>query len=32
MNGAKASLQRIVKQYPNTSAAQTAKDRLKLLQ
>lgn len=29
--GAKASLQRIVNEYPDTSAAQTAKDRLKLL-
>jgi len=29
--GAKASLQEIVKSYPKTSAAETAKDRLKLL-
>lgn len=30
-NGAKASLQRITKDYPNTSAAKTAAERLKLL-
>lgn len=29
--GAKSSLQRIVNEYPDTSAAQTAQDRLKLL-
>jgi len=32
MAGAKASLQKIVKDYPQTSAAETAKSRLKLLQ
>ena len=32
MAGAKASLQKIVKDYPSTSAAETAKSRLKLLQ
>lgn len=31
LTGAKSTLQRIVKDYPDTSAAQTAKDRLKLL-
>lgn len=30
--GAKASLQKIVKEYPNTSAAETAKSRLQLIQ
>lgn len=32
LNGARASLQRIVKEYPDTHAAETAKNRLKLLQ
>ncbi len=32
MAGAKASLQRIVKDYPQANAAETAKSRLKLLQ
>lgn len=31
LSGAKSSLQRIVNEYPDTSAAQTATDRLKLL-
>jgi len=31
LNGARASLQRIVKEYPDTHAAETAKSRLKLL-
>lgn len=32
LQGARASLQRIVKEYPDTHAAETAKSRLKLLQ
>jgi len=32
LDGARASLQRIVSEYPNTSAAETAKSRLTLLQ
>lgn len=32
MDGAKASLQRIVKEYPQSAAAETAKNRLELLQ
>ncbi|KAA0890583.1 tol-pal system protein YbgF [Pusillimonas sp. ANT_WB101] len=31
LNGAKASLQRIIKDYPDSSAAETAKSRLQLL-
>jgi TolA-binding protein len=32
MAGAKVSLQKIVKDYPQANAAETAKSRLKLLQ
>ncbi len=31
MKGAKASLQRIIKDYPGSPSAETAKSRLKLL-